>query len=60
MSLSADSTTLRRKRTATDRAEDNGDPLVIKKKARQAEKRNGGAAPAARNGPKVSLYLIFC
>ena len=59
MSLSFDSTTLRRKRTDTDRAENNGDPLVIKKKAREAEKRNDGAGPAARNRPKVSLHLNF-
>lgn len=29
---------MRRKRTTTERVTDNGDPLVIKKKAREAEK----------------------
>jgi hypothetical protein len=40
MSLSSDSLALRRKRTATERAENNGDPLVAKKKAREAAKSN--------------------
>ena len=43
MSLSAASLALRRKRTATERAESNGDPLVAKKKAREAAKANTAA-----------------
>ncbi len=38
MSLSAESLVLRRKRKATERAETNGDPLIAKKKAREASK----------------------
>jgi len=38
MSLSALSLDLRRKRKATERAENNGDPLVARKKARDASK----------------------
>ena len=38
MSLSAESLSLRHKRTATERATDNGDPLLANKKARQAAK----------------------
>ena len=39
MSLSEASTVpTRRKRTVTERVTDNGDPLVVKKKAREAEK----------------------
>ena len=38
MSLSLASTVSGRKRTATERAEKNGDPLAIKKKAREAAK----------------------
>lgn len=45
MSLSSDSLALRRKRTATERAENNGDPLVAKKKAREAAKVSDLAQP---------------
>lgn len=38
MSFSSESLALRRKRTATERAENNGDPLVANKKAREAAK----------------------
>ena len=38
MSLSSESLALRRKRTATERAKNNGDPLVANKKARAAAK----------------------
>ena len=38
MSLSSESLNLRRKRTATERAENNGDPLAANKKARAAAK----------------------
>ena len=38
MSLSAESLSLQRKRTATERATDNGDPLLANKKACQAAK----------------------
>jgi hypothetical protein len=46
MSFIADPSALRRKRTATERAESNGDPLVIKKKAREAIKSNVDPTPA--------------
>ena len=39
--------------TATDRAENNGDPLVIKKKAHEVARLN---APAVKKGPSVSSY----
>ena len=53
MSLSSEFLAQRRKHTATDRAENNGDPLVIKKKAREAARSN---APTVKKGPSVSLY----
>jgi hypothetical protein len=54
MSLSVESLALRRNHTATDRAENNGDPLVVKKKARKAARSNN--APAVKKGPSVSFY----
>ena len=64
MSLSADSLALRRKRTATERVANNGDPLAARKKAREAMKSNvalettvtaaAKPAPAPKNGLKVS------
>jgi hypothetical protein len=59
MSFSSDSLALRRKRTATERAENNADPLVVKKKAREAAKSSNLAAltPAIDNAgpaPKTS------
>jgi hypothetical protein len=69
MSLSSESLALRRKRTATERAENNGDPLVVKKRAREAAKSNTAAAststqvataekpaPTTKKGPNVSAY----
>ena len=53
MSLSAESMALCCKRTATNRAENNGDPIVIKKKARKAAILN---APTIKKGPSVSSY----
>ena len=53
MSLSAESLTLHHKRTATDHAENNGDPLVVKKKAHEAARLN---APAVKKGPSMSSY----
>ena len=53
MSLSAESMALRHKHTATNHAENNGDPLVIKKKAREAARLN---APAVNKRPSVSSY----
>ena len=47
MSFSYESTTNRHKRTATERADNNGDPLVVKKKAREAAK---APAPAVSTG----------
>jgi len=50
MSLSADSLALRCKRTATDHAVNNADPLLARKKAREASKSNtalGGTVSAA-------------
>jgi hypothetical protein len=52
----------RRKRTATERAENNGDPLIAKKKARHAKKTAlpSSIAPtqaaAAKKRPNVNLY----
>lgn len=65
MSFSFDSLSLRRKRTATERAENNGDPLVARKKAREAAKSNAvtptlspaATAKAPKNGSKVSSYF---
>ena len=47
MSLSADSLNLRRKRKATERAQNNGDPLVAKKKAREASRTSTAAISTA-------------
>ena len=70
MSLSFESLALRRKRTATERAENNGDPLVVKKKAREAAKSNMAAststrvataekpAPTGKKGPNVRAYAF--
>ena len=64
MSLSSDSLALRRKHTATERAENNGDPLVAKKKAREAAKAPpvrtptpvmDDAGPASKTSSNVSL-----
>jgi hypothetical protein len=55
MSLSAESLNLRRKRIATEHVMNNGDPLVVRKKARQAVQANKTvttatvAAPAPKN-----------
>jgi len=66
MSFFADSLALRRKHTATERAENNGDPLVIKKKACEAAKSNAEPTPAVtkavpvpKNSSNVSPYY-FC
>jgi len=65
MSFLADSLTLRRKCTATERAANNEDPLVARKRAREATKLNAAlgtavaaAKPAAapESGPKVSQH----
>jgi hypothetical protein len=59
MSLSYDSLAVRRKRMATERALNNGDPLIVKKKARgtkTATKTN----PTSNDTPKVSLFPIQC
>jgi hypothetical protein len=59
MSLSSDSVALRRKRTATERALNNADPLVIKKKARKAGTVAKTNPP--NNGPQVaSLVSLRC
>src|SRR6266545_8312418 len=58
MSLSAESLNLRHKRKATERAENNGDPLVAKKKAREASRTNKAAtstmSSAAELAPAVN------
>jgi len=46
MSFSADSLAMRRKRTVSERVTENGDPLVIRKKAREAAK-TGPSIPVA-------------
>jgi hypothetical protein len=56
MSLSVKPLPSQRKRTASDRAENNGDPLVVKKKAREAEKTKN--VPAVKKGCSVSLYTF--
>jgi len=61
MSLSSDSLALRRKRTATERALNNADPLVVKKKARQAT--NIASLTVAKpnppnNGPSVGPLSV--
>jgi hypothetical protein len=58
MSQSAESLSLRRKRTASERAISNGDPLVVKKKAREATGPTM-AAPALKNSASVGLHLFF-
>jgi len=66
MSLSSDSLALRRKRTATDRAMNNGDPLVVKKKAREAVQSDTAVptaakpAPTSEKGPNVSFLPSQC
>jgi hypothetical protein len=51
MSLSSDSVALSGKRTATEHALNNTDPLVVKKKARQAGKTKvGKIAPTRKSG----------
>jgi hypothetical protein len=68
MSFIADSSALRRKRTATERAESNGDPLIIKKKGREAAKSNVDSTPAVivtnavsapKKGSNVRLYYFW-
>ena len=61
MSLSSESFALRRKRTATQHAETNGDPLAANKKACAAAKsKDSTSAPAqastSTNGVPVSSY----
>jgi hypothetical protein len=53
MSFPADSLNLPRKRTATERATNNGDPLVVRKRAREAT-----AAPVAKKSKNVSLQFF--
>ena len=55
MSLSSDSVALRHKRTATERALNNADPLIVKKKARQADV----TVAKPNNGPKVSHFFML-
>lgn len=43
---------VRRKRTATDRATANGDPLVVRKKAREAEDK-------AKKVAQVFFFLVI-
>ena len=57
----------RRKRTATERAESNGDPLIVRKKAREAANRSIATQPAAlkktvpagNNRPQVSFFFVL-
>jgi hypothetical protein len=65
MSLSAESLNLRRKRIATERAINNGDPLVARKKARAVfqpsvtPRTATAAAPAPKDGANVSLHWVL-
>ena len=54
MSLSFDSLALRCKCTATERAENNGDPLIAKKKARKAAKSNMAVMPTLTTATKAA------
>ena len=56
MSLSAESLNLnlRRKRVASERAVSNGDPLIARKKAREAT-----TAPAPKKSTNVSLHSVL-
>jgi hypothetical protein len=68
MSLSADSLGLHRKRTATDHAANNGDPLVVRKKAREATKSSNTAlanvttatepATAPKKKPNICQHFV--
>ena len=62
MSLSSDSLALCRKHTATERAENNGDPLVAKEKAREAAKSSNlttltPAIDTSNAGPAPNVSL---
>jgi len=57
MSLSSDSLPLCCKRTATKRALNNGDHLIVKKRAREATAIGKTATPTS-NTPKVSLFFF--
>ena len=64
MSLSAaGSSGLRRKRTTSERAATNGDPLVVRKKAREASKAamgvNAEPATAPKKKTNVSHHFFF-
>jgi len=62
MSLSAESLNLRRKHVATEHVINNRDPLVARKKARQAVQSNATittAAPAPKKSASVSLHLVL-
>jgi hypothetical protein len=59
MSLSADSLGLRRKRTTSDRAANNADPLVVKKKAREANKKDATVPKNGSKLPSVSQHFFF-
>jgi hypothetical protein len=48
----------RRKRTATERSESNADPLVIRKKAREAAKSNTAADAIATQVATVRFNIF--
>ena len=61
MSFSADSSGLHHKRTTSEHAANNADPLVARKKAREAQKKDvtampvmENAEPASKNGHKTT------
>jgi len=62
MSLSSDSLAPRCKHTATDQALNNRDPLVVKKKAREAIQPDTAVptaakpAPTSKKGPNVCFF----
>jgi len=56
MSLSSDSLSLHRKCTATEHALNNADPLIVKKKARQAASRVAGMT-AAKPDHYASVHM---
>ena len=56
MSMSAESLNIRRKRTATERATNNADPLVVRKKAREA---TGAPVPKKSKNASVSRKVFL-
>jgi hypothetical protein len=54
MSSNSSTIPMRRKRTISERVTDNGDPLVIRKKAREAAKQGASASVAFQAASSTS------